>query len=202
MAMKKFGTSLARLDWDVNAPSIWEALHHGKGEDEITQVGTTDSKSELGRFYDGNAKSWAKDIHPNGTESSSWVSVIDYDNKSLELKITFRDGTTCLYKDISPDMAESFSKADSKGRWVHNNLVVNHHDYTIVAAGAKAQDIDLYHRGGLLGKNNTGTEQPQSNAMKPATRVKNATGRKTKNSDVSDIFDLLDNIFEGFKILK
>lgn len=103
MAMKQFGTNLARLDWDVKAPEMWKALAHKDDDADITQIGSTDPNSPFHRFYDGNAKSWASDIHPNGTEQSSWVSTIDYDNTLLELKITFRDGTTCLYSDIPPE---------------------------------------------------------------------------------------------------
>lgn len=199
--MQQFGTSLARLDWDTNAPSIWAALSNNDKAGDITQVGDTDPKSAFKRFYDGNAKSWASDVHPNGTEPSTWVSVIDYDSSLLELKITFRDGTTCLYKDISPDMAKSFSEAPSKGRWVHENLVVNHHDYKVVHAGPKAKDIDLYHTGGLL-KN----KPAQSNGMKPVvkpTRMNNATSTQ-RPSIGGDFDDYLDNffegLFEGFKI--
>lgn len=191
--MKKFGTSLARLDWDTKAPEMWQAINNGKGNDEVVQIGST-KDDELKRFYDGNAKSWAKDIHPNGTEPSTWVSVIDYDSSTLELKITFRDGTTCLYKDISPDMAEDFSKADSKGRWVHNNLVVNHHDYTIVAAGARAKDVDLYHRGGLLGKK----AAVKSNAVKPI-RMKNGSAKVARNDLTNGLEDYLTDFFNtGF----
>lgn len=204
--MKQFGTNLARLDWDVKTPEMWAALAHNDKKEDITQIGSTDPDSPFKRFYDGNAKSWAKDIHPNGTEPSSWVSVIDYNSSSLELKITFRDGTTCLYKDISPDMAESFSQAESKGRWVHNNLVVNHHSYKIVTAGPAAKDIDLYHRGGLLGKNKAqqpaATTQPQQNAAKP-TRVKNATTKANEPKVLNaDLLNWIDSIFEGFRIIK
>lgn len=206
MAMKQFGTNLARLDWDVKAPEMWSALAHKDDKEDITQIGSTDPNSPFNRFYDGNAKSWASDLHTNGTEQSSWVSAIDYDNKLLELKITFRDGTTCMYSNIPADMAEDFSKAPSKGRWVHENLVVNHHSYKIVNAGPKAADIDLYHRGGLLGKNNAqkpaATTQPQQNAAKP-TRMKNATsdGNTTKVLN-ADLLNWIDSIFEGFRIIK
>lgn len=128
--MKK-AISFAKLDWDLHTPQMWEAINNGRGPGEVVQVGNiTDKKDAPHRFYDGNPKSWAADIHPNGAEPSSLVSSIDYDGESLELKITFRDGTTCLYSDIPNDMVLDFSKAPSKGRWVHENLW--NRDYLVV----------------------------------------------------------------------
>lgn len=128
--MKK-AISFAKLDWDLHTPQMWEAINNGKGPGEVVQVGNiTDKKDAPHRFFDGNPKSWAADIHPNGAEPSTLVSTIDYDGESKTLTVTFRDGTTCLYSDIPADMVEEFSKASSKGRWVHENLW--NRDYLVV----------------------------------------------------------------------
>lgn len=68
-------------------------------------------------FYVDNAKSWAPDLH-KGIEDSSWVKSIDYDESKHELAVTFRDGTTCFYPDISKELAQDFVEDESKGRYV------------------------------------------------------------------------------------
>lgn len=68
-------------------------------------------------FYVGNAKSWAPDIH-DGIENSSWVKSIDYDESKRLLTVTFRDGFTAHYPDITKDEATAFVEDESKGRYV------------------------------------------------------------------------------------
>ena len=68
-------------------------------------------------FYVGNAKSWAPDIH-NGIENSSWVKSIDYDERKQLLTVTFRDGFTAHYPNITKDEAKAFVEDESKGRYV------------------------------------------------------------------------------------
>lgn len=120
--MKK-AISFAKLDWDLHTPQMWEAINNGRGPGEVVQVGNiTDKKDAPHRFFDGNPKSWAADIHPNGAEPSSLVSTIDYDGESKTLTVTYRDGFTAHYENIDPKMVEEFSKADSKGRWALKNL--------------------------------------------------------------------------------
>ena len=122
--MKKAkGISFAKLDWDLSTPQMWEAISHGKKDDEVVQVGTiSDDKNAPHRFYDGNAKSWAPDIHPNGTEPSTLVKSIDYNGVDETLTVVYRDGFKATYDNIDPKLAEDFSKADSKGRWALANL--------------------------------------------------------------------------------
>lgn len=121
--MKKAkGVSFARLDWDLNTPQMWKAINNGRGNDEVVQVGSiTDDKNAPHRFYDGNPKSWAPDIH-KGTEPSTLVGSIDYNGGDKTLTVTYRDGFKATYHDIEPELAEEFSKADSKGRWALANL--------------------------------------------------------------------------------
>ena len=68
-------------------------------------------------FYVGNAKSWAPDIH-KGIEDSSWVKSIDYDETKQLLTVTFRDGFTAHYPNITKDEATAFVEDESKGRYV------------------------------------------------------------------------------------
>lgn len=101
---------------------MWQALSHGKKDDEITQVGSiTNEQDAPHRFYDGNAKSWAPDIH-QGVEPSTLVKAIDYNGGDKTLTVTYRDGFKATYHDIDADMAKEFSEADSKGRWALANL--------------------------------------------------------------------------------
>ena len=67
--------------------------------------------------YVGNAKSWAPDIH-KGIEDSSWVKSIDYDESKQLLTVTFRDGFTAHYPNITKDEATAFVEDESKGRYV------------------------------------------------------------------------------------
>lgn len=68
-------------------------------------------------FYIGNAKSWAPDLH-KGIEDSSWVKQIEYDESKKELAVTFRDGFTAHYPNITKDEATAFVEDESKGRYV------------------------------------------------------------------------------------
>ena len=68
-------------------------------------------------FYVGNAKSWAPDIH-KGIEDSSWVKAIDYDESKQLLTVTFRDGFTAHYPNITKNEATAFVEDESKGRYV------------------------------------------------------------------------------------
>lgn len=121
--MKKAkGVSFARLDWDLSTPQMWKAINHGSKDYDIVQVGNiSDNKDAPHRFYDGNAKSWAPDIH-KGVEPSTLVKSIDYNGVDKTLTVVYRDGFKATYHDIEPDMADEFSKADSKGRWALANL--------------------------------------------------------------------------------
>ena len=119
---KAKGVSFARLDWDLKTPQMWKAISHGSKDDDIVQVGTiSDDKNAPHRFYDGNAKSWAPDIH-KGVEPSTLVKSIDYNGVDKTLTVVYRNGFKATYHDIDPDLADEFSKADSKGRWALANL--------------------------------------------------------------------------------
>ena len=77
-------------------------------------------------FYVGNAKSWAPDIH-KGIEDSSWVKSIDYDESKQLLTVTFRDGFTAHYPNITKDEATAFAEDESKGHYVWK--VLYHREY-------------------------------------------------------------------------
>lgn len=143
--MQKFGTSLSRFGFAINNKT-----------ENLEQISSTQLKSESNKFYDNNVKSFDSDNKQNGTGLSSWVSTIDYDSSLFELKITFKDGTTCSYKDITPDIVEDFNKAPSKGRWVRDNLVANNHEYKVIRVGHSNNDSDF----------NSKNKSAQSNGMK------------------------------------
>lgn len=73
--------------------------------------------AQTGKQAVDNAKSWAPDIH-KGIEDSSWVKSIDYDESKQVLTVTFRDGFTAHYPNITKDEATAFVEDDSKGRYV------------------------------------------------------------------------------------
>lgn len=74
---------------------------------------------DIGQMSVYNAQSWAPDLHPNGAENSSLVKSIDYSDGNLDVE--YRDGFKARY-DATPQEAQNFSRADSKGRWARKNL--------------------------------------------------------------------------------
>ena len=98
-----------KLDWTL--PKVF---NRQKPAQTPTQTGKQVADTI---FYVGNAKSWAPDIH-NGIEDSSWVKSIDYDESKQLLTVTFRDGFTAHYPNITKDEATAFVEDESKGRYV------------------------------------------------------------------------------------
>ena len=103
--MQKFST---KLDWVL--PKAFNKMKQPTLITTGKQVADT-------IFRVGNAKSWAPDIH-KGIEDSSWVKSIEYDESKQELAVTFRDGFTAHYPDITKDEATAFVEDESKGRYV------------------------------------------------------------------------------------
>ena len=60
-----------------------------------------------------------EDLHPNGAENSSLVKSIEYSDGKLDVE--YRDGYKARYE-ATPQEAQDFSRADSKGRWARKNL--------------------------------------------------------------------------------
>ena len=58
----------------------------------------------------------------SGNESSSWVKFFEYDEEKQVLTITFRDGFTAHYPNITKDEAAAFAEDGSKGRYVYRFL--------------------------------------------------------------------------------
>lgn len=55
-------------------------------------------------------------------DKTSWVQSFEYDEEKKVLTVTFKDGFTAHYPNITKDEAAAFAEADSKGRFVWNNL--------------------------------------------------------------------------------
>lgn len=104
-----FGTKIKgfgiKLDWTL--PKIFNRKKHLQTGKQVADT----------IFYVGNAKSWAPDIH-DGIEDSSWVKSIDYDESKQLLTVTFRDGFTAHYPNITKNEATAFVEDESKGRYV------------------------------------------------------------------------------------
>lgn len=64
----------------------------------------------------------------DNTKSNSWVKFFEYDERTQVLTITFRDGFTAHYPDISKELAQDFVNDESKGRFVWKHLY-NHKYY-------------------------------------------------------------------------
>ena len=103
--MQKFST---KLDWVL--PKAFNKMK------QPTTIATGKQVADT-IFRVGNAKSWAPDIH-KGIEDSGWVKSIEYDESKKELAVTFRDGFTAHYPDITKDEATAFVEDESKGRYV------------------------------------------------------------------------------------
>lgn len=61
-------------------------------------------------------------------DKTSWVQSFEYDEEKQELTVTFRDGFTAHYPDISKELAQDFVSDESKGRFVWKHLY-NHKYY-------------------------------------------------------------------------
>lgn len=116
MALKGFEI---KLDW--NLPKAFNKM---KQPSQMEQLSGKEFADMI--FRVDNAKSWAPDIH-KGIEDSSWVKSIEYDESKKELAVTFRDGFTAHYPDISKELAQDFIEDESKGRFVWKHLY--HHKY-------------------------------------------------------------------------
>ena len=55
-------------------------------------------------------------------DKTSWVQSFEYDEEKKELTITFKDGFTAHYPNITKDEAAAFAESDSKGSFVWKNL--------------------------------------------------------------------------------
>lgn len=114
MALKGFGI---KLDWSL--PKAFNKMKQPK------QLSGKEFADMI--FRVDNAKSWAPDIH-KGIEDSSWVKSLEYNESKQELTVTFRDGFTAHYPDISKELAQDFVNDESKGRFVWKHLY-NHKYY-------------------------------------------------------------------------
>ena len=85
------------------------------------QTKNINNPSQTGdKVYVANAQSWNQETHPEGRGDSYLVQDIDYNNGKLD--VTYRDGFTAEYDNISPQDAKEFAQADSKGRWALKHL--------------------------------------------------------------------------------
>lgn len=55
-------------------------------------------------------------------DKTSWVQSFEYDGEKKVLTVTFKDGFTAHYPNITKDEAAAFAESDSKGRWALANL--------------------------------------------------------------------------------
>ena len=53
---------------------------------------------------------------------SSHVTEIGYDAAKQELHITYRDGKTSIYSDVSPELHASLLASDSVGKALHKDV--------------------------------------------------------------------------------
>ena len=106
---------------------LWNRVKQAMNKGTITSVplptnnSNTQNAPQVGnKIYVSNAQSWAPDLHPNGRENSQLVQDIDYRDGKLD--VTYRDGFTAEYDNISPDLVKEFVQSDSKGRWAQKHL--------------------------------------------------------------------------------
>lgn len=74
-------------------------------------------QSDVKQHSDGSISMWA-----DSSKESSWVKSYEYDEQSQTLSITFKDGFTAHYPNISKEEAEEFSQSSSKGAFINKNL--------------------------------------------------------------------------------
>lgn len=93
-----------------------------KAEEEYQKRAIKNEPENTGSVYVSNAQSWNPETHPEGRGNSYLVESIDYDGNNKKMDVTYRDGYTARYSDISKQEAQDFTRADSKGRWALKNL--------------------------------------------------------------------------------
>lgn len=89
--------------------------------DMSKNIGRSNPEQRGNRVSVYNAQSWNPETHPQGRGDSYLVQDFDYDNDGT-LQVTYRDGFTAEYKNIDPQDAKEFARADSKGRWARKHL--------------------------------------------------------------------------------
>lgn len=55
-------------------------------------------------------------------DKTSWVQSFEYDEEKQVLTVTFKDGFTAHYSNITKDEATAFAETDSEGSFVRKNL--------------------------------------------------------------------------------
>ena len=55
-------------------------------------------------------------------DKASWVQSFEYDEEKQVLTVTFKDGFTAHYPNMTKDEAATFAESDSKGSFVWKNL--------------------------------------------------------------------------------
>lgn len=73
-----------------------------------------------------NAQSWNAETNKKYRHgfpgNSALVKTIKYDDKNHRLIVTYRNGFTARYENISSDDVSEFINSDSKGRWALKHL--------------------------------------------------------------------------------
>jgi hypothetical protein len=86
-----------------------------------TDLATKSTPTSNQNIYVSNAQSWDPSTHPDGRGDSQLVQDIDYNTKD-GLTVTYRDGFTATYDNITPEESKAFSQAPSKGKWALSHL--------------------------------------------------------------------------------
>lgn len=88
--------------------------------DEVKRYGPGSDKN--GNVEIRNAQSWNSETHPKGQGDSFLVQDAIYDAAKKTLRVTYRNGKSFYYDNITPEQMDDFAKADSKGRWAIKHL--------------------------------------------------------------------------------
>ncbi len=62
---------------------------------------------------------------------SSMIQAVSYDSKTRVLEVLFNSGRTYCYEGVPPKVYKELLAADSKGRYMHSEIIGAYSDYPV-----------------------------------------------------------------------
>ncbi|MBA3714837.1 MAG: KTSC domain-containing protein [Pyrinomonadaceae bacterium] len=62
---------------------------------------------------------------------SSMIQAVNYDSKTRVLEVLFNSGRTYCYEGVPPKVYKELLAADSKGRYMHSEIIGAYPDYQV-----------------------------------------------------------------------
>lgn len=99
---------------------IWNKIIKAMANPKVAALKPVQTPTQKPAMAAYAVQSWNKETHPEGMGRSHLVQDIDYNGDKLD--VTYNDGFTAEYDNITPDEVKQFIQSDSKGRWALKHL--------------------------------------------------------------------------------